>query len=136
MAFISENLADRSAFFRPSDIGELPDDDEHSLIFRAGDSQAWFCSEPKRMARLAHEDIFAGRTGHRRTDRLRPLFEKLGNELIQVFEKPATKRDMVDASTRRLIDASRGIAGSSDPAEYASFLSLTLFGCELVVLDV
>jgi hypothetical protein len=35
-------------FFRPSTIGPLPDDDEHSVSFE-GSGVAWLCSEPKQL---------------------------------------------------------------------------------------
>jgi hypothetical protein len=128
-------VADRSVFFCPSDIGELPDEEEHFVAFRPGQRRAWFCSELKRIVRLSSEDAFSGRSGHRRTERLGPLYEQLATELIELFEKSAKQRGTYDERIQALIGASRQTPLVQQPAEYAGFLSLTLSDCELLVLN-
>jgi hypothetical protein len=47
--YLSGQILQKSAFFYPSDIGSLPDDDEHHVSFQAtGD--AYFCSQPRQIA--------------------------------------------------------------------------------------
>jgi hypothetical protein len=134
-AFTGENVASRSAFFRPSVIGELPDDDEHFIAFKPGVLQAWFCSDPKEIPKTPPDDIFSGRLGHRRTEKLLTFYESLADELIQTFESSLTKRGTMDPKARRLITASRQVPIAALPAERAGLVSLMLFSCDLLVLN-
>jgi len=43
-AFSSGEVADRSVFLRPSDIGVLPDEDEHYVVFADTLGEAFLCS--------------------------------------------------------------------------------------------
>jgi len=47
-AYLSRNVVERSVFFPPSAIGELPDSDEHYVAFN--DSSAYFCSTPRQIS--------------------------------------------------------------------------------------
>lgn len=134
-AFVAGDVYTQTAFFRPSDIGELPDDKEHFIAFRSGQTYGWFCSDPKEVRRISAEDIFSGRLSHRRIQRVVPFYETLANELVQTFEKSVTKRGSLDARTRRLIAASRQLQVGGRAEERAIFISLTLFGCDLLVLN-
>jgi hypothetical protein len=134
-AFIAGDVYTRTAFFRPSDIGELPDDDEHFIAFRPGQANGWFCSDPKEVRRIRAQDIFSGRLGHRRTQRLLPFYQSLANELVQTFERSVTKRRSLNARTQRLIAGLRQAPFTGRPEERAGLISLTLFGCDLLVLN-
>jgi hypothetical protein len=134
-AFITRTVAARSIFFRPTDIGELPDDDEHFIAFKRNAARGFFCSDPKEIPPVSPDDIFSGRLGHRRTDRLLTFYEALATELAQTFERSVTGRGRLDAQTRRLVDTSRRVPPGGRAEERAGLLSLTLFGCELLVLN-
>lgn len=45
--FQARTVVNRSAFFTPSEIGNLEDDESHCVVFN--DTQAYFCSEPKQL---------------------------------------------------------------------------------------
>jgi hypothetical protein len=134
-AFVARDVTARSVFFRPSAIGELPDDDEHFIAFQPGATQVWFCSDPKEIVPVSPADIFSGRLGHRRTESITTLYESLANELLQTFERSVTKRGNLDIRTRRLLDASRQVRAAGRAEERAGLISLTLFGCDLLVLN-
>jgi hypothetical protein len=45
--YFNSNVASESIWIAPTEIGNLPDDDEHSVCFNHSESQVYFCSEPK-----------------------------------------------------------------------------------------
>jgi hypothetical protein len=47
--FLRTNTINNSAFFSPSDIGQLPDYLEHYVVFNERSSNAYVCSEPKKI---------------------------------------------------------------------------------------
>lgn len=57
-AFTQRNVVARTAFFRPQDIGPLPDDRDHSLSFRQSSTTAWLYSEPERLERYDGISLF------------------------------------------------------------------------------
>jgi hypothetical protein len=50
-AYMNGSVVQESAFFNPTAIGLLPDDDEHHLAFERGAAHAWFCSDPQKLLR-------------------------------------------------------------------------------------
>lgn len=46
-----------SAFFSPQDIGQLPDNKQHTIAYRHDLRHAFFCSEPQQIPRSTFEDI-------------------------------------------------------------------------------
>jgi hypothetical protein len=49
-----------SVLFSPTDIGPLADNKQHNVAYRNGLSNAWFCSEPKRIRASTYEDLARG----------------------------------------------------------------------------
>lgn len=52
-AFIDHSVIDNTAFFRPNDIGPLPDDEEHAVAFREDSPYGYLCSERSPVQRAA-----------------------------------------------------------------------------------
>jgi hypothetical protein len=48
---------ERSVFFSPRDIGNLPDDKPHVIAYRNGLAHAWLCSEPRRVSALSFDGV-------------------------------------------------------------------------------
>jgi hypothetical protein len=48
-AFQEDSVVTQSAFFRPSDIGYLEDDDYHCMTFNAALPHGYFCSQPRQV---------------------------------------------------------------------------------------
>jgi hypothetical protein len=101
-AFAYRNVVARTAFFRPRDIGSLPDDDDHSLSFVQSHHNAWFFSEPKELQRydginLFREWLRAGITSDQRIpETLTP--EVLVQRMVSVLataDMPVTPLDNV-----------------------------------------
>ncbi|WP_433942814.1 hypothetical protein [Paenibacillus sp. SN-8-1] len=44
--FVSSTVTSNTIFVRPSKIGNLPDDEYHSVCFELGNPNVYFCSEP------------------------------------------------------------------------------------------
>ncbi|MFN5495695.1 MAG: hypothetical protein ACK5C3_03835 [bacterium] len=49
-AYIARKVVERSVFFRPSQIGSLPDDEDHHIAFKPN-GPAYFCSKAPRLIR-------------------------------------------------------------------------------------
>ena len=55
--YISANVHQSSVFFSPREIGPLPDDEKHVIVYRNGMSFAWLCSEPREIYFLQFSTI-------------------------------------------------------------------------------
>jgi hypothetical protein len=129
VAFSNAQVPDRTAYFRPSDIGQLPDNKEHSISFTLGQNTAWFYSDPREIRFVSVESIFGPNARRPRGYKMRTgsrdhVFRDLGDDLLTVFESTVT----LNIDTRRQIDALRG-AQAISPTRYLGFISETLFGC-------
>ena len=49
LAYTTHSVVQRSGMFSPTEIGQLPDDETHSLAFSLDQDVAWFLSEPRRI---------------------------------------------------------------------------------------
>jgi hypothetical protein len=56
-AYNAAAVAQRSAFFSPTDIGALPDNDIHTIAYRPGLATAYFFSEPKQIKTQSYEQL-------------------------------------------------------------------------------
>ena len=48
-AYVNSQVEKRTAFWKPADIGPLPDDQEHYLCYGPDDAFGYFCSEPRQI---------------------------------------------------------------------------------------
>lgn len=58
-AFTSRQTAVRSLWIRPSDIGPLPDGDDHHIAIGEDSDEGFFCSKPRRLSGTFHFDALA-----------------------------------------------------------------------------
>lgn len=65
-AYSVAQVHQRSVFFSPRNIGPLPDDKQHVVVYRDGLGSAWFCSEPRMISASTFENI---------DEKVRHLFE-------------------------------------------------------------
>jgi hypothetical protein len=65
-AYNAARVHERSAFFSPNEIGLLSDNKDHSVAYRDGSLDAYFCSEPRKIAATSYADL---------TMKARSLFE-------------------------------------------------------------
>ena len=134
LAYASRNVAQRSAFFSPKDIGSLPDDGRHYVVFTTRTSDAYLCSEPHRVRRTRVEEIFKLASARKR----RPEEAEL-TKGEDFYTRLVTK--MLDAYAREgrklghgAIEQLRRLSRDREPAPFAQYLSQTLFDCELLVV--
>jgi hypothetical protein len=57
VAYNAASVHQQTVFFSPIEIGQLPDDQTHSVSYRVGLAHAYFCSESKRITARKFEDI-------------------------------------------------------------------------------
>lgn len=58
--YFDSNVASESIWIAPTEIGNLPDDDEHAVCFNQTESKVYFCSEPESLEhrfRYKEDDI-------------------------------------------------------------------------------
>lgn len=129
--YVASTVVSNSVFFRPSEIGALPDDQDHHIAFH-GAQGAYFCSEP----RMIREE--AKSRG------------ELDDELLNGFNK----RPLIDgteASLRSLVDTLQDCIKklisqqewgqlemdsitNRDPRYQIGYLSRAFFGCDALLV--
>lgn len=133
--FAARTVAANTAFFSPMDIGALPDKDEHFVAFRSGSSFAWMFSDPKEVRRHTEIMIFGPNASTRITATpqgatLREFLRSIGDSMVDVYERANLRmhRPILDVASLRNLRTAR------DPWSYVTFISHTLFGCQLLIL--
>ena len=132
VAFDTQSVVHSSAFWRPSDIGHLSDDDPHYIAFLPNAHHGYYCSEPRRIdkhsAPMAFKEPSPRLRDRRRVIRPEPpVLAKFADELIDLYA--AT----VEPSKRPLADIARKAAEGRSPGDYARAVAQTLFDCLLAV---
>ena len=125
-AYLDASVEPQTWFFAPSDIGPLPDEDEHYVVFARSKPDAYFCSEPRRLRRIDHEGLFRRRLPERRRSSQRHVtLLSLVEELLSVYDGRRSGLDFDPAGVRRLRDR-------RPSAELVTYLSQTLFDSQLL----
>jgi len=62
-AYRAVSVHTRSVFFSPSEIGVLPDNEEHIVAYKHGQGVGYFCSEPKMINAFKYEQL-SGKLQH------------------------------------------------------------------------
>lgn len=130
-AYDQGRVAERSAFWAPSDIGVLPNRDDHYVAFRPGNPIGYLCSEPMRTKKTPINEV---------------IRERLGRELLSDRAHLPSESYFLSLRSRLLDLYSRRrhlrIAFPEPPAERprperdarneVAFIAQTLFGCALL----
>ncbi len=56
-AYATTSVHMASVLFSPREIGPLPDDNEHKIVYTSDSRYAWLCSEPKEIKVLRYDDL-------------------------------------------------------------------------------
>ena len=132
------------------DVGTLPDDDEHYVVFEKGSSFGYRCSdEPKDVRRVNLRDGLATAL-EKRGVKPRPLgldgIRQLSLKMLGAIERaapseaPSIAVQGDDAASEGMsigpdeTGGARRIVESRSPIESAAYLARTFFGCELIVV--
>lgn len=132
-AFSDQTVVERSAFFAPSAIGDLPDEGSHYVVFTDRDLIAFLRSEPVKIKRTDAREILellSASVPGSTTTRNESFFEELITQMIDVYRRKGTKLSPAD------LDAFRRISSARASPAVAQFVSQTLFDCELMTVGV
>ena len=132
-AYLSGQVVHRSVFFRPSEIGPLPDDGDHHLTFKDG-HPVYLCSDNPRMVREdgTNRDKFLNdlADGYWRYERLLPKDESVrswNERLLAIVER---HREHFRWYGNNTANALRNRA----PLNALAYLARTFFGCNVLVV--
>jgi hypothetical protein len=101
-----------SVLFSPQDIGPLPDEKAHVVVYRDGLAHAWFCSNPQEIVASRFDQIVQKVGALFRSSKDEALERTAANALRQVRELAPAEirtvegaiRDRVRAKIVRLVD--------------------------------
>lgn len=127
-AFFDRQVVASSLFVSPGEIGELPDNQSHRVVFSGRSDDVYLCSKPRKLDGAVHGAAFA-ESVERFVSDLEP--QSLDDEFFH-----SLAGDMVSlvSPNRRIFDElSRGKVEMS-AATFANYLAKTLFDCELLII--
>jgi hypothetical protein len=129
-AFFSRNVTTQSIFISPLEIGTLPDDESHCVVFSSSSSDAYFCSDPKMIKMPIHgrrlAESFKTRMSNLQPYNMdRQFFDRLADEMMLIIkaEQPIFDMELISTQRREL-----------NPVLFVSYLSRTFFDCEFLIL--
>jgi hypothetical protein len=127
-AFFDHQVVGLSLFVRPGEIGELPDNQSHRIVFSNRMDDVYFCSKPRKLEGAVHGQAFA-ESIVRLVAELEP--QSLDDEF---FHSLAADMVSLVSPNRRIFDElSRGRLEMSS-ATFANYLAKTLFDSELLII--
>ena len=131
-AYMDNEVANRSVFYKPSEIGVLPDLDEHHVSFKAG-YPAYRFSKPKRIldesksrAKL-DDDLLNGIWRYPKIDGKRESISNLANDLFACVKERAHKDSWVKPEALKRL-------GEREPRLQIGYIAQTFFGCDVLLV--
>jgi hypothetical protein len=127
-AFFDKQVVARSLFISPAEIGDLPDNGVHRVVFSSESSDAYFCSAPRSLKLAVQGEYFTEtlpRAIHQREAQVLDdvFFDRLAGDMIS----------LVSPNHRIFDELSRGKVEMS-ASTFANYLAKTLFDCELLIV--
>jgi hypothetical protein len=128
-AYLTRQVPQRSIFIRPSNIGNLPDDENHHISYNNFNS-GYFFSEPQQiemdnLESMAHQVYSNIMTQERIT--LKETLHEISNEMVMIikhrFPYPHWFKYDVDELHEKL-----------DPFKQVAFLARTYFDCDILAV--
>ncbi|MCC4211024.1 hypothetical protein [Vibrio parahaemolyticus] len=129
--YFARSVCKSSIWIAPTEIGSLPDDDEHSICFNQSESQVYFCSEPKSVEhRMSFQtdtlqryvSLFRKREGYRKYHR--DNWQELYEQMLYVFK---TNDEAGFSKLARYLDEDDNIVTKT------AKLSRLAFGSDMVI---
>ncbi len=127
-SYKTKQVIARSVLFSPSEIGALPDNEDHRMSFRPGEQWGWFLSEPKRISIHTKERVITRASDHdlsKDGHGVRESLDQLANKMEEIIRQRSGRYWNVDELSSATLDVWR------DPLERAAYLARTYFGAEL-----
>ena len=132
--YTNKSVFNHSALFVPSDIGHLPNDDQHYVAFNNG-SDAYFCSDKPRLLEMrisgksfTQSYLSTIQTKSRKVNAA--FFDELINRTIGVLEEQKIDTKML-RKTRRIRSETETLG---EKAVFAGFLTRAYFDIELFIV--
>ncbi|ENU5815649.1 hypothetical protein ACE34P_003249 [Vibrio fluvialis] len=134
--YLNRTVIQNSAAFSPMDIGAMPDDDDHYLVFKRGSNNAYRCSdEPEEVKKTSLSNGFRPLLMQRNV-RHRDLNEQslrsLANNMLEVLESSESRLKKYRKSID--IDGIKRIVTTREPVSGISYMARTFYDSELVIL--
>lgn len=127
-AFFDGRVVAHTLFVSPDEIGELPDNQNHRVVFSSTRNDVYFCPKPRKLERAIQGEEFA--------ERMQKVLASREPEVLDdyCFHRLASEMVSLVSPNRRIFDElSRG-KFEMTPATFANYLARTLFDCELLVI--
>src|SRR5262245_38282896 len=127
-AFFDCQVVVSSLFVNPCEIGELPDNRPHRVVFSGKSEDVYVCSKPQMLGGAIHGAVSAEavrRAGFGREARL------TGE---QVFKRLAGGIGSFVSANPKILDEISGSKVEMGAATFANYLAKTLFDCELLIV--
>jgi hypothetical protein len=132
--FLAKQIVAHSFGFRPSDIGELPDDDEHYVVFNER-PVAYLCSDDPTAVEARSLGELLGTPQDRRAsqDLGESGIRRLGQTIIDVLRDSRTRRSLAGHRSVNPDEVARVIDGQPSLRTLA-FISRTVLDAELLIV--
>jgi hypothetical protein len=127
-AFFDHQVVASSLFVNPGEIGELPDNRSHRVVFSGRSADVYICSKPRRLDGVIHGEAFAdavrqvvsGREPQSLDDE---FFNRLAGDMVSLI-----------SPNRRIFDELSAGKVEMSASTFANYLAKTLFDCELLIV--
>ncbi len=117
-----------SLFVNPGEIGELPDNRPHRVVFSGRSEDVYVCSKPQRLGGVIHGAVFAAAVRQAVSEREAQslddeFFDNLAGDMVSLI-----------SPNRRIFDELSGGKVEMSASTFANYLAKTLFDCELLIV--
>ena len=132
--FRDKDIAANSAFFRPTDVGELSGEEKHYIVYESDSSFGYVCSEPKKIERFdflsfIDREIESEESMEEASRLNSEFFGSLISSLVSVyFSVLGEKAKMPPSVARELQDL------EEPTAAHVSLLAQTLYDCRMLIV--
>jgi hypothetical protein len=131
-AYLNSDVINRSAFFKPSDIGNLPDLEEHHISFKAGYPAYLFCeprliSEESISRRTLDDDLLEGFYRYPIVDENGDGSEKVADDLLACVKKRVDDYAWLESKTISQL-------AEREPVQKIAYIARAFLGCEVLLV--
>jgi hypothetical protein len=127
-AFFEHQVVASSLFVNPGEIGELPDNRSHRVVFSGRSEDVYVCSKPQKLGGVIHGEAFADSVR-------RAVSEKKPQSLDgEFFWRLAGDMVSLISPNRRIFDELSEGKVEMSASTFANYLAKTLFDCELLIV--
>lgn len=133
--YLKRTVVSNSAAFSPGDIGPLPDDEEHYVVFQRGSTTAYRCSnEPKGIQKTSLNEGVVSLLNSRGIQNRQLDIEGLVTMAGRMVDVLSQSEERLQRSKKSVdIDGLRRINSNRTPIESINYMARTFFDAELLV---